>query len=249
MGQLNRPGRPRLNPFRVIGQLGIDKLNQAVPPAGRGNLRRGILYPLFFRRNLPGNNRPLFRPGGRGQAQDGGAILGAIADHRLPFSVGENQLIEAYDRDVEWSEISPQARMDPAASIGIKLYDGAANRGACRNGDPIIDVNRIKQATFQRLPSLHRNVLEQLNRQRSIGRDPDRGRLAQRGTAKQAEQKARRHKPLPGDGFGSSSRSYHDKMDPQVALTTTANVVFLSYPCKIGFFTFQDRKPILILNG
>jgi len=38
-------------------------------------------------------------------------------------------------------------------------------------------------------------------------------------------------------------------MGPQVALTTMANVVFLSYPCKIGFFTFEDRKPTLILNG
>jgi hypothetical protein len=87
--------------------------------------------------------------------------------------------------------------MDPAASIGIKLYDGAAKRGAHWNCDPIIHINGIKQAAFQWLPSLHRNMLEQLNRQRSLRRDLGRCRLAQRGTAEQAEQKARRHEPLP----------------------------------------------------
>src|SRR5450631_2827592 len=98
---------------------------------------------------------------------------------------------------MKWSEISPEARMDPAASIRTKPYHGAAKRRPCRNSDPIIGINGIKQAAFQRLPSLHRNVLEQLNRQRRLDRDLDRRRLAPRGTAKQAEQKARRREALP----------------------------------------------------
>jgi hypothetical protein len=55
--------------------------------------------------------------------------------------------------------------MDPAASIWVKLQDGPAKRSACRKGDPVININGIKQLSFEGLANPHWNVFLQLNRQ------------------------------------------------------------------------------------
>jgi hypothetical protein len=54
--------------------------------------------------------------------------------------------------------------MDPPTSVWIELNYTAAKNGACRHSDPVLDVDRIKQAAFQWFPSPHGNVLEQFNR-------------------------------------------------------------------------------------
>ena len=117
------------------------------------------------------------------QAQDRSAIPGAIAHHRLPFSIRENQLIEAHNRDVERGEISSKPCVDPSATVRIKLKHGAVDRGAGRNRDTVIDINGIKQAAFQGLPRFHRYVFQQLNRQWRFRRNFNRGGLAHRAGA------------------------------------------------------------------
>ena len=54
--------------------------------------------------------------------------------------------------------------MDPAASVRTELYYAAAKDGTRWYRDPVVDVDRIEQAPFQRFPGLHGNVPEQLNR-------------------------------------------------------------------------------------
>jgi hypothetical protein len=95
------------------------------------------------------------------------------------------------------------------------LYDGAAKRGPRRKSNPIIDVNRIKQATFQCISSFHRNVLDQLNRHWRFGRDFNGCSLANRGTAEQAEQKAGWHKALAPVALC---------LDPHRSLTMTISI-------------------------
>jgi hypothetical protein len=82
----------------------------------------------------------------------------------LERPVGRNQLIESHDWDVKWCEIPSETGVDSAASVGIELNYTAAKNGAGGHSDPVLDVDRIKQAPFQWFPSLHGNVLEQFNR-------------------------------------------------------------------------------------
>jgi hypothetical protein len=82
----------------------------------------------------------------------------------LERPVGQNQVIESNDRDMKWREIPSETGMDPPTSVRIELNYTAAKNGACGHSDPVLDVDRIKQAAFQWLPSLHGNVLEQFNR-------------------------------------------------------------------------------------
>jgi hypothetical protein len=91
----------------------------------------------------------------------------------LEGSVSKNQLIESHNRDMKWGEIPSEARMDPAAPIWIELDYTATKNGSSRYRDPVLDVDWIKQATSQWLPSLHGYVLRQLNREGSCGRNLD----------------------------------------------------------------------------
>jgi hypothetical protein len=75
--------------------------------------------------------------------------------------------------------------MDPSTSVRIELNYTAAKNDACRHSDPVLDVDRIKQAAFQWFPSLHGDVLEQFNRQRSRRRDLNRCRLTAQQTWKE----------------------------------------------------------------
>src|ERR1700734_842844 len=126
LGQFNRPRGAAIDPLRVIRELGIKKLNEAVASTRCGDGCGVRFQRLFLFVELAGNEGSLFLARWGGQSQKRRSVSGILTDNLLKSSVGEDQLIEAHNRYMEWREIASQAGVDPIASVRVPLDDAAA---------------------------------------------------------------------------------------------------------------------------
>ena len=89
----------------------------------------------------------------------------------LGYAVWKNQLIEMYDWDSEWREISPEPAVNSSTAVWSECHHSASYKTAGRDGYFILCVHRVHQVAVESFSLFQGNVITQLHRQRSAGGD------------------------------------------------------------------------------
>ena len=149
-----RPGGAVFDALGVIGELVVEKLQEAVSffwcreDGDFGVDDLNTVVPLF-------SDEPSFAWRRRYKAENGRAIGGGVGGERQRCPVGEDHLGEADDGYMVWSEVAVDTGVDSLGVVRAQLYDSAGQDCFLGEDECVVGVDGVDELRVNRLADAH----------------------------------------------------------------------------------------------
>ena len=162
------PGCALVDALGMVGNLGVDELNEAVTLFGAGkdgDIAAGDAEETV---ELTVEEASL---GGRrwDSAEDGGTVGGVFGGEGDGGSVGENEGGEVDDGRVEGGEVASHAGADAARAVVAEIDDAAGDDGVRGEEQFVVGVDGVDQVSANRLAVAHGKVFVDAEGERGFG--------------------------------------------------------------------------------
>ena len=173
----------------MVGELGVEELDKAVAFVGAGDNGQPVaedldaVVPLLV-------DEPSFAGRRRDETVDGSAVGGSAGGDGNDRAIGESDACEVYDGRVERCKVATKPGADAAGVVGTECGYSTGDDGFGREDEGVVCVNGIDELGADGLAYAHREMIDNLDRERCSCGQPDGWCLTKREVWNQQE----RHK-------------------------------------------------------